>query len=245
MDRSRDLRTGRQEAPPTVDRALRALPAAAATSAVVELPVAAVSTLLPEPLAAVCWGMAAMLAAIAVLSIPTVATAPETSARLRSALASTAARRSDALLAAVLVGGGVVVGTLPALLLWLVGLGPFGLYLTALAFVATGSRLALALPALVLRELSPGEALELSWDLVDGVAVEVGALFAVAVLVALGPPLGAAILATALELPAIVTALLVVAILAWTGPVLPLVFGQALDHLERRRRAIDPHFGRA
>ena len=101
------------------------------------------------------------------------------------------------------------------------------------------------LPAIVVRGMPALDALELSWDLVDGVLVEVAALVTLLVALTIAPVVlrgepsagglglgGAATAAGRGHRP------------GRRGPALPLVFSALLDPLEARRRAIDPTFGR-
>jgi hypothetical protein len=221
-------------------RLARAYPRAILAWAIVGVPLVFVAAILPAPLSWVGWLTAYTIAAGAAIAATS---GPGPS--LRSGVATALGLVAPLGLAGVLLGGALVAVVAPMILIVsALEAGPFGAYLVLLATVAILARLPLMLPAIVVRGMPALDALELSWDLVDGVLVEIAALVTALVVAALVPVVAAATVAGTLGLPSAATLLLASVALAVFGPALPLASAALLDPLEARRRAIDPTFGR-
>jgi len=218
----------------------RVYPRAVLAWAIVGIPALVAAGQLPPPLSWIGWLVAFTCAAGAALGVATARRAS-----VRAGLSAANARAVPLLVGGLLLGSALVVVVAPTILIVsALRAGLFGWYLVALTTLAILARCALMLPAVIGRGMPALEALELSWDLADGLLLEIAALLAALLVVALGPAVvvGAAAMSLGLSGPAALA--LASLALAVTGPLLPLTFAALLDPLEARRRDIDPSFGR-
>ncbi len=218
----------------------RAYPRAVVAWAAIGIPVMLGVALLPAPLSWIGWLVAYTIAAGAALG----AAAPARPS-VRAGLTIAIGLVVPLTLAGLLLGGALVAVVVPTILIVsAVEAGLFGAYLVLLVTVAILARFPLMLPAIVQRRMPAIDALELSWDLAGGAFVEIAALLAVLLAVALGPLVVVATIAAAAGAPDAAMLVLTGVALAVTGPLLPLAFAALLDPLEARRRELDPTFGR-
>jgi hypothetical protein len=228
---------------PTVRRFLRDWPVLAAVSLVVEAPFVAFAVVSADPLA---WLLAAggyFLAAAAVVGA--LGRSPAERASLRRGLAAVAGHGRELIAAYALAALGLVLfaGSL-LLLIGAVGLGLFGVFVTIVATISLAVRGVLVPETIVDSGADAAEAFEVSWQLMEGLVVELSALFALLSVLAVGPAIAAGIVLAAAGTPSAVTTVTVAVVLAVSGPILPVGFAALYPRLEARRRALDPKFRR-
>lgn len=226
-----------------VRRFLRDWPVLATLSLVVEAPFVAFGVVSADPLAWLIAAGAYFLAAAAVVGA--LGRNPAERASLRRGLAAVAGHARQLIAAYALAALGLVLfaGSL-LLLIGAVGLGLFGVFITVVATVSLAVRGVLVPEAIVDSGADAAEAFEVSWQLVEGLVVELSAVFALLSLVAVGPAVAVGIVLAGTGSPPAVTTVAVTVALAVAGPLLPVGFAALYPRLEARRRAVDPKFRR-
>jgi hypothetical protein len=246
---------------PTIQSALTRYPVAVAAMTLVAVPCAVVGSSMPAPVSWFLWLTALMLGWGAATAVAAAGSAPGAD-RPRGVdaplwvLASARGKRSDSLrraartarhlLGATVLLGGALVAVAGSMLLAasLLDLGLFGSYLSLVAAAAIAARFALVVPAIVIRDLAPLDAVELSWELVETWFIESAGLLALLVSLVVAVAAASALAAQASGLGVPATAGVSMAAACLVGPLVPLVFVALLDPMEQARRLGDPFYGR-